>query len=437
MISSQPYKGSRDFYPEEMRIREWFFHLISQTVESFGFEKIDAPILEPLEIYLLKTSEEIVNQQIYSFEDRGGRKVAIRPEMTPTVSRMVAQKIRELPKPIRWYSLPNLWRYERPGKGRLREHWQLNADIFATYDELAADMEMIQLAIALMKAFGAQKGDFLLKLNHRGILNSFFKEKLGLTVDSYSHVARILDKKDKLSSEEFTKTLLDLGIQSQKIKYIYDFMENDVDSLYEFLGQDSEKETLYLNQLISLFDDMSLSDYVKYDPSVVRGFDYYTGIVFEVFDTSPENTRSIFGGGRYDNLVSHFAKEKCNAVGFGMGDVTFENFLKTHSLIKEQKRKAQIYVASFPGEEGIKNSFQLASHLRKEGFCVEVALGGGRIKKQFQEADKKNITFFILQGEDEIKKNIVTLKDLHRGEQIELPIEGAIEKIKENLVVKN
>ena len=437
MISSQPYKGSRDFYPAEMRIREWFFNLIFQTVESFGFEKIDAPILEPLDIYVLKTSEEIVNQQIYSFEDRGGRQVAIRPEMTPTVSRMVAQKIRELPKPIRWYSLPNLWRYERPGKGRLREHWQLNADIFAAHDELVADIEIIQLAVALMKNLGAQKGDFLLKLNHRGILNYFFKEKLKLPSSLFSNVARILDKKEKLSSEEFIKMLTNLGIQNQEVSHICDFMESDADALSDFFGKTSDQDMMYLKQLISLLHDMNLSDYVKYDPSVVRGFDYYTGIVFEVFDTSPENSRSIFGGGRYNNLVSHFAKAECNAVGFGMGDVTCENFLKTHNLIKEPKRKAQIYVASFPGVDGIKNSFQLAYRLRQEGLYVEVALGGERIKKQLQEAGKKNITFFILQGEDEIKKNVVSLKDLQRGQQIELSIEEAIKKIKKQLVIKN
>ncbi len=430
MISSQPYKGSRDFYPEEMRIRDWFFNLISQTVESFGFEKIDAPILEPLDIYLLKTSEEIINQQIYSFEDRSDRKVAIRPEMTPTVSRMVARKIRELPKPIRWYSLPNLWRYERPGKGRLREHWQLNADIFAASDELLADFEIIQLAISLMKNFGAQKKDFILRFNHRGLLNNFLKEYLKLDVEKYSKVARILDKKQKISSENFEKLLVDIAIDTKKIQNIYDFMLGDIHSVSNYLSQDAEKEIAYMYRLISLLDQVGLSDYIKYDPSIIRGFDYYTGIVFEVFDTHPENKRSIFGGGRYDNLVSYFTKDGCNAVGFGMGDVTFQNFLEVHSLIKKQKHKTQVYVATFSEEEDIKNSLQLAARLRENGFYVEVALGGNKIKKQFQEANQKNIQFVILQGEREIKHNIITIKDLQRGKQDELSFDALISLLK-------
>ena len=186
MVSAKPYKGSRDFYPQDMRIRDWYFGRLSEVCESFGFEKIDAPLIEPVELYLAKTSEEIVNQQIYSFEDRSGRKVAIRPEMTPSVSRMIASKLRELGKPIRWYSIPNLWRYERPGKGRLREHWQLNADIFAAQDPFIADCEILQLALNILITFGAKKGDFILKVNHRGILTHLLEHILKIKASGHS-----------------------------------------------------------------------------------------------------------------------------------------------------------------------------------------------------------------------------------------------------------
>ena len=431
MISTQPYKGSRDFYPQEMRIRDWFFGVLRETIEGFGFEKIDAPILEPLDIYLLKTSQEIVQQQLYSFDDRGGRKVAIRPEMTPTVSRMVAGRFRELIKPIRWYSLPNLWRYERPGRGRLREHWQLNVDIFGAPDELAADLEIIQAAVCLMRAFGAKKGDFRLNLNHRGLLNGFLGKILRLNPANHPEIARALDKKHKLTPENFEKMLFELKLNPTQIKKIDAFMEGGFDFASRELKGLADSEVKHLRSLLDLTEVLGLSEFVHYDPTVVRGFDYYTGVVFEVFDTHAENTRSIFGGGRYDHLISHFAKTSCNAVGFGMGDVTFENFLRTHELIKEPAKKTQVYVASFPGEEGLKHSFRIASQLREAGLSVEVSLGEGKLKKQFQEADQKKIRFVVLQGEEEMKKNVITMKDLSLGEQKELAMAELIGFLKE------
>ena len=454
MISTQPYKGSRDFYPHEMRIRNWFFKNLTHTTESFGFERIDAPILEPVDIYLLKTSEEIINQQIYSFEDRGGRKIAMRPEMTPTVSRMVAGKFRELSKPIRWYSLPNLWRYERPGKGRLREHWQLNADIFAATDEFAADCEILQLAISLLKNLGAQKGNFMVHLNHRGVLNQFLNNMVLVhEPEKHTEIARIFDKKEKIPTTDFDKMLLETGISQLKISLIHKYLENGLDFLkknHNQLFPSSSRSTVskttelnYLFNLIQLMKSLNMGGFIKYDPSVVRGFDYYTGLVFEVFDTHPDNKRSIFGGGRYNNLVSGFTKTKlnCNAVGFGMGDVTLEDFLTVHNLIKKPNRKTQIYVVCFNNSNdknkeittknsGQTNSFQLASLLREQGFSVEVSLGDKKIKKQFEEAHQKNIPFVVLQGEDELKNNLITIKELATGNQKQLSFNELVKYLK-------
>ena len=425
MLSTKPYKGSRDFYPDEMRIRDWYFRKLSMICESFGFEKVDAPLIEPIELYQAKTSQEIVNQQIYRFKDRSGREAAIRPEMTPTISRMVSSKLRELAKPIRWYSLPNLWRYERPGRGRLREHWQLNADIFAAQDEFMADCEILELVAELITSFGAKKGHFILKVNHRGILTHFLNHVLKIKRDKHADIARILDKKEKVSENDFKKMLSDAGVQPFQTSLIIDYMKIDTSQFQK--GEDALKDLIicqefsYLKKLLQMMNDLGYSEYIEYGPSVIRGFDYYTGMVFEVFDTHSKNKRSLFGGGRYDNLVSHFGKESCNAVGFGMGDVTFQNFLEAHDLLKEQKRKTQVYAASFNDKSSLKNAFRLSKLLRIGGFNVETSLGTSKLKKQFEEADQKQIPFVILQGEDEARNDLITVKNMKTGiqEQVE------------------
>ncbi|RME91210.1 MAG: histidine--tRNA ligase family protein [Candidatus Hydrogenedentota bacterium] len=233
MLSTKPYKGSRDFYPEEMRSREWIFSKLSKTAELFGYEKVDAPLIEPVDLYLAKTSEEIVNQQIYSFEDRGGRQVAIRPEMTPTVSRMIAARYRELVKPIRWYSIPNLWRYERPGKGRLREHWQLNCDLFAAADEFLADLEILSLAMEIPLAFDAPLGSFRLYINHRKILNAFLEKFLQIPKEKHAPVARLMDKKEKLPKETWLAALQEEGLLQEQAEKIAQYMESGISFLKE------------------------------------------------------------------------------------------------------------------------------------------------------------------------------------------------------------
>lgn len=430
MLSTKPYKGSRDFFPEEMRRREWMFSLMQKTVESFGFEKIDAPVIEPLDIYLAKTSEEIVNQQIYSFEDRGGRKVAIRPEMTPTVSRMAAARLRETPKPIRWFSIPNLWRYEKMGKGRLREHWQLNADIFGAPDEAAADLEIIQLATSLLRAYGADSSMFRVALNNRHILNSVFNDLLKIPAEKNAPVARVLDKKAKVSEDAFNTMLVEEGISSEQKEILIDYLENGTSFLEQHTGLKGVSELL---QLIKSLDHLGLTDYVEYDPAVVRGFDYYTGMIFEIYDRHPENRRSLFGGGRYDNLIGNFSKESANAVGFGMGDVTLADFLETHKLMRQRERSVQIYVTIFNTEEDRLRSFKLSAFLRENGFSVEQSLGPAKLGKQFQEAEKKNIPYVIIQGKDEADAGEVQLKSLESGDQVSVKESELVEFLQNKL----
>lgn len=415
MLSTKPYRGSRDFFPEEMRFRKWMFNQLRKSVEQFGFEEIDAPILEPIEIYLAKTSEEIVSTQIYSFTDRGDRTVVIRPEMTPTVARMVAARSRELKKPIRWYSLPNLWRYERPSKGRLREHWQLNADIFGATDILWADVEILQLAINTLVSFGANAKHFRVKLNHREIVNFLFSEVIDIPKEKWPNVARILDKKAKISQEEYLKMMKDQSLEEVQIHAVNQYMEEPE----SFFATNREKNDAfqYLEKLIQIMKNTDYGNFIEYDPSVVRGFDYYTGFVFEIFDLDPENNRSLFGGGRYDKLTEAFGKESINAVGFGMGDVTLKDFLESHHLVPPIPKKTNFYLSVFSEESLHISAIQLAKTLRKEGFSVEMNLGQRKMGKQFQEADEKGIPYVIILGEEEIKNNTIQIKNLETGNQ--------------------
>lgn len=419
LLSNKPYKGSRDFFPEEMRSREWMFASLKNTVEKFGYQKYDAPVIEPLDIYLIKTSEEIVSQQIYSFEDRGNRKVAIRPEMTPTVSRMVASRFRELSKPIRWYSLPNLWRYERPGKGRLREHWQLNCDLFAAQDELAADVEILSLSAQILIDFGAKKNDFHIWVSHREILNLLFGKVLQLPQQQWAQIARIMDKQEKVSKEDYYQMLRLEGLQQEQISVLDDFLNRGQKFLQDY--RDSLQEPAdYIFELLEMLDKLGYGDFIRYQPSIVRGFDYYTGMVFEIFDNAPENKRSLFGGGRYNNLVSHFSKESANAVGFGLGDVTLEEFLRTHHLYKSFDSATQIFITSFPEQHLRLQAFQFATLLRDKGFKVELALSKSKLGSQFKTAKDKNIAWVLVCGENEFKQKTVALKNLKNGEQQEI-----------------
>ncbi|MBV6492037.1 MAG: Histidine--tRNA ligase [Turneriella sp.] len=392
------------------------FAVMHKTVQSYGFEQIDAPIIEPIDIYLAKTSEEIVSQQIYSFTDRGERKVAIRPEMTPTVARMVAARFQETPKPIRWYSIPNVWRYEQPGKGRLREHWQLNCDIFGAPSEKLADLELLNLAIDLMRGYGASESHFKLYLSHRGILNGVLGGELKLPQEKWPAVARIMDKRAKIKPEAYAAMLAAEGVGEDKRQELDLFLNEKLD----YIKKKSHLEgASYILETMQSLEEIGLSAYVEYDPSVVRGFDYYTGLVFEVFDAHPDNRRSLFGGGRYNNLVGAFGKESTNAVGFGMGDVTLEDFLRTHKLLGDVPRKVDLYIALM-SDDFAPHAMNLANTLRGRGLRVEVSLGATKLGKQFQEAEKKAIPRVLILGEDEVKSGVYSVKTLATGEQVKL-----------------
>jgi histidyl-tRNA synthetase len=415
-LPTQPYKGARDFYPEDMRIRKWMFDVMRQAAEKFGYEEYDAPVLEPLELFLAKTGEEIVNEQTYTFTDRGGRQVAIRPEMTPTVSRMVAARRQELAYPLRWYSIPNLWRYERPQRGRLREHWQLNIDIFGIAD-LSAEHETIQLADAIMQKFGAGRDMYSIKLNSRRLMNYALHDYLGLT-DVQSHtMSKLIDRMHKIGQNDFAAQADAIFSPSQR--------EGNVNSkLLELLESKTLRDlpaelqnheaVRQLRHLLDLLNHSGITN-ALFDVSLMRGFDYYTDIVFEVFDNHPDNNRSMFGGGRYDGLVGMFGVDPIPTVGFGMGDVTIQNFLEAHELLPKSRHETDLYVVLigdvYKGAQGV------IGELRNMGLKIAVDYSGRKPDKQIKAAVKKNIRYALFIGEKELADEQYMLKNLETGEE--------------------
>ncbi len=413
-LSTQPYKGARDFYPEDKRLQKYMFGLMRRVAESFGYEEYDAPILEPLEIYLAKTGEEIVNEQTYVFADRGGRQVVIRPEMTPTVSRMVAGKRQELAYPLRWYSIPNLWRYERPQRGRLREHWQLNVDIFGV-EGTAAEAEVIQVADGILRTAGATREMYSIRINSRKLVDYILKDYLGLSIVQRHTVAKLIDRMHKMPRETFaaeadaifTPSQRDAGASNKLMGLL---RTKTIEHLPEAIRK--QPAALELMSLMQSLRDAKITNAV-YDPTVMRGFDYYTGIVFEIFDEDPDNNRSMLGGGRYDGLVGLFGVDPVPTVGFGFGDVTLENFLRGHKLMPPLHSETDVY-AILIGD--VADAAQKVVHeMREQGVNVALDVTGKSADKQIKTAVKKNIHYALFIGQKELADEQFEIKNLLTG----------------------
>jgi histidyl-tRNA synthetase len=414
-LSTENYKGVRDFYPEENFIQNYIFSVWRKVVESYGYVEYNASVLEPAELYKAKSGEEIVNDQTYTFTDRGEREVTLRPEMTPTIARMVAQKEKVLSFPLRWYSIPNLFRYEKPQKGRLREHWQLNVDLVGI-DSILADAEIISVAYNIMKTFGAKDENFVIKINSRKIINLLYK-KFELTTENSNKVSKILDKKDKISKAAFDDSIKEIfGENSKEFEKLIESNEK----LLESLGEESSER----KELVGLIEELEKSGIknIAFDPTLMRGFDYYTGAVFEVFDLNPDNNRSVFGGGRYDDLMDIFGTRKIPAVGFGAGDVTMRDFLETYNLLPLYRSTVDVYIATI-SKEYIAPANALAQKLREEGLNVALDLTNKKVGEQIKAADKQGAAFVVTIGEDEVKSEIYPLKNMKSGEEVKKRVE--------------
>lgn len=426
-LSTEPYRGTRDFYPEDVVVRNYMFDTMSRVVESYGYVEYDASMLEETALYKAKSGDEIVNEQTYSFIDRGGRDVTIRPEMTPTLARMIARRRKELAFPLRWYCIPNLFRYERPQRGRVREHWQLNVDIFGV-DSVAADIETISVAYDIMRALGAINENFQLRINDRRIINFLLSDLLSVNDEHIHLLSKLIDRKVKIPEDDFAKQAEE--ILGEKAGTFIDFLNNtDINDLPEGFAKNESVQAL--KKILKKLNKIGITN-VVYDPTIMRGFDYYTGMVFEIFDTGPKNNRSLFGGGRYDDLVGIFDVEKVSGVGFGMGDVTILDYLKTYDLIPESLcSSTDIYVCVCASEyENDANI--LARYLRDKGINVAVDITSRKIPAQIKTADKKKIPFIVCVGEDEIKSGQYKLKELSKQKEKAMNKDGIVQTILEN-----
>jgi len=429
-LSKKPYKGTRDFFPEEKRIRDYMFSKMKETAQLFAYESYDGPLLEEVELYKAKSGEELINDQIYSFNDRGDRFVAIRPEMTPTVARMVAQVHREVSKPIRWFSIPNLYRYERPQKGRLREHWQFNVDVFGA-PKILGELEIIQLGIKLMQSFGANSEHFEILINDRAIVDNVFKELLNCSEDECYKLYKLVDRSKKLDKDKFEKQIDETSL-SEEAKLIFkEYLSlSTIDSLNAFIQKHSiPKDSIELIALYERLQELKLCEYVVFDPTIVRGLDYYTGIVFEIFDKNPENRRAICGGGSYANILKIFNEPSLPGVGFGLGDVTLKDFLVTHKLLPDFSKPEVDLILTTQDETGIGPLLSLAHSLRGEKVSVFTQLEPLKIKKVFSLAEKKGAKFAAILGSEEIEKGLIQIKNLTTKDQKEFKIDN-IEDIK-------
>ena len=407
-LSTDSYKGVRDFYPEDEFIHNYIKNTMASVCESFGYEPYSASILEPAELYKTKTSDEIVNEQTYTFEDRGGREVTLRPEMTPTVARMVAGRQRELGYPLRWYSIPNLFRYERTQRGRLREHWQLNADVFGIAGP-EAEVEIIILAHKILTSFGASEKDFEVRINDRRVFDAIFDE-VGIDAGTRKSVMSLLDRRAKIDNFESALSEL-VGAHSEQLLTLLE----------------SAATNPRLEELRNALATRGVTN-VVIDTSIVRGFDYYTGTIFEIFDTAAENNRSMLGGGRYDKLMEMFGVDVIPTVGFGMGDVTMRDFLETHNLLPDYISPTEIMLAVID-KNATAFADDVAATLRNQDVNVAVNYSYKKAGDQIKLADKKRIPFVAIIGNQEVASKTLTVKHLASHDEKTLAVDAIADHI--------
>ncbi|HMT19119.1 MAG TPA: histidine--tRNA ligase [Candidatus Saccharibacteria bacterium] len=410
--SMQPYKGARDFYPEDKAVQKWIFNKWRRVVERYGYVEYDAPILEPTDLYLIKGSEEIIQEQTYTFLDRGERSVTIRTEMTPSVSRMIAGRRQELAYPVRWYSIPNLWRYERMQRGRLREFWQLNVDMFGV-ENGQAELEMIQIVDDLFQAFKAKRTSYVIKVNSRVLVTEVLTS-LGILAERTVAAIRLIDKIQKMPPKDFALALDHITGSSATSRTLISFLAvKEIDELPEQLR--SSKSAQEIAVLLSSARALGIRN-VEFDMTLMRGFDYYTDIVFEAFATDTENNRSVLGGGRYDGLVGQFGVEPVPTVGFAVGDVVFSDFLMTNKLIPVMKQTIDVVVL-VRDEQAMAGAVLSARELREIGVNTAVDTTGRKLDKQLKSAIKSGVRYIVFIGVEELETEQFTLKDVKTGKE--------------------
>ncbi|HET6387062.1 MAG TPA: histidine--tRNA ligase [Armatimonadota bacterium] len=415
-----PVKGTRDFYPDKMRFRNWFFETCRRVSLLFGYEEYDGPFLELLELYARKSGEELVNEQTYTLTSRGDdpETLAIRPEMTPTLARMVAARQQEIRKPIRWFSIPNCWRYEAPQRGRRREFNQYNVDILGV-ESLDADAEILAVTVRILRELGLEQGEFVIRISNRYYLETLFQE-IGASESVFPDLLRQIDRIEKLKPEEFCANLLELGLATLQ-----------VDALLKRLNDRSYAGFEPLEQLFEKLEQYGIADYTRFDPHIARGLLYYTGTVFEIWDQSKNLRRAVAGGGRYDDLVTDLGGTRLPGVGIAFSDVVIEQMLEQRKKAPVLPREIDIYVAQYqPTLRG--QAIAIAQSLREAGFRTEMNVLDVGLDKQLKAAAAGGAQYAIILAPDEMARGEVNVKNLRTREQLAVPMEGLATFLSQN-----
>ena len=436
-FSKEPIRGMDDYYPSDLREVNWIIETIRDVVERYGYEEYLTPQLEPIEIFAAKSSDELVNEQSFIVEKKEGERLILIPELTPSLARMVAKKSQELKKPIRWYCIPTCFRYERPQRGRRRAFIQPNVDILGE-ESLYADLEIFNIIIDIFTEFGATTEQFQIYYNSRRFMDSVCKFILEINEEKIPLVFKVLDKSDKLDETEFEKYLIDTFQDEFIIQGILKLKDsrniNDLLKKFDNIPKEFYKSEGYLElkKFEQLIAEIDITNYCTFSSGTVRGLDYYTGIIYEVFDTGKENIRSIFGGGRYDDLLSIFSEEKITGTGFGMGIYTLSLFLTTYNLIPEEIKEKDytdtVYIASV-SEDMVTYAFEIARIVREEELPCIVDFKFKNLKNQLKKANELGIIIVLILGPEELADRTVTVRNMISGAQITVNVDEIIDEI--------
>jgi histidyl-tRNA synthetase len=426
-LDTNPPKGTRDFYPEDMRLRAWLFDQWRDVAKRYGFSEYDAPVLESEALYTRKAGEE-VTQQLYNFVDKGERPVALRPEMTPSLARMVMAKKGGLPLPLKWFSIPQCWRYERMTRGRRREHFQWNMDIWGVPGE-EADAELLSAMVYFFKGVGLTSDDVGIKVNSRLVIGEILTE-LGIPPEKFAATCVLVDKLEKVPLDAIQGELEELGLDRSVIEKLTQVLTvKSVAGIQEVLGEDSVA-VKQISKLLSLCESYGISDWIIFDASVVRGLAYYTGVVFEAFDRKGV-LRAIAGGGRYDKLLETFGGDPTPAAGFGFGDAVIVELLKERNLLPSFDSFGIDTVVCAMSEDLYPAALNVATKLREAGQSVDLVLENKKTKWVFKHADRIGAKYCAVIGSQEFENGEVAIKNLAAGEQLTISVDSLAAWVKE------
>ncbi|MBI5501244.1 MAG: histidine--tRNA ligase [Deltaproteobacteria bacterium] len=436
-FSPQPQKGFTDYFPDVLRVHRYVEERLRRSAELFGYEEYDGPIMEPLEIYAAKSGEELVREQAYVVKDKGGRELALRPEMTPSLARMIAQVQKSATRPIRWYSVPTCFRYERPQRGRVREFGQANVDILGP-DSSDAELEIFSLIRNFMESLGADGKLYRIRYSSRRYLDALLEHVLGVPADRTVEVRKMIDRRDKMEAAAFEKWVREIfpeGAIAERVLGLGPFAHPAAPPVADVPA--AFRESAGYRELVEFtgkVEAVGLGGVAVFDPTIVRGLDYYTGLVYEVHDVGTENRRALFGGGRYDNLLELFSNEPMTGTGFGMGILTVKLFLETYGLLPagvgKPDRAGALYVACASAGER-EYAFEVASAVRRDGIACEVDLDFQKLGRQLGRADGKGYARVVILGEAEAKARTVMLKTLATGQQETVSLADLPAKLKD------